>query len=132
MSWDTLEPTEYGLVQNGFTGYVDLRPEGVYTGGRYFVWLRHYFLNFPRNRQNLDFDVGGRRPPIPARTGPDPDDKESGGQPVTLSVAFQYRFERSQVPVLYRTFSHLLTPSHAFSTFSRLLNRSPSSTRPSA
>ena len=39
MSWDTLEPTEYGLVQNGFTGYVDLRPESVYEGGRYFVWL---------------------------------------------------------------------------------------------
>ena len=39
MSWDTLEPTEYGLVQNGFTGYVDVSPEAVYTGGRYFVWL---------------------------------------------------------------------------------------------
>ena len=39
MSWDTLEPTEYGLVQNGFTGYVDLRPTSVYDGGRYFVWL---------------------------------------------------------------------------------------------
>ena len=39
MSWDTLEPTEYGIVQNGFTGYVDLRPEFVFTGGRYFIWL---------------------------------------------------------------------------------------------
>lgn len=39
MSWDTLEPTEFGLVQNGFTGYVDLRPSSVYEGGRYFVWL---------------------------------------------------------------------------------------------
>lgn len=39
MSWDTLEPTEYGLVQNGFTGYVDLRPTSVYEGGRYFIWL---------------------------------------------------------------------------------------------
>ena len=39
MSWDTLEPTEYGLVQNGFTGAVDLRPEAVYEGGRYFIWL---------------------------------------------------------------------------------------------
>jgi hypothetical protein len=39
MSWDTLEPTEYGLVQNGFTGAVDLRPTAVYEGGRYFIWL---------------------------------------------------------------------------------------------
>ena len=47
MSWDTLEPTEYGLVQNGFTGYVDLRPEAVYGGGRYFVWLvRHAAMMF--------------------------------------------------------------------------------------
>ena len=104
MSWDTLEPTEYGLVQNGFTGYVDLRPEAVYTGGRYFVWLRHFFLVFPRNRRNLDFDFGGRRPPIPARTGPDPDDKESGGQPVTFSVSFQYQLQQHTVPIVYQTY----------------------------
>ena len=54
---------------------------------------------FPRNLRSLDFSAdGGRRPPIPARTGPDPDDKESGGQPVTLSVSFQY-----QVPTPPRT-----------------------------
>ena len=39
MSWDTLEPTEYGMVQNGFTGSVDLNPNNVYEGGRYFIWL---------------------------------------------------------------------------------------------
>jgi hypothetical protein len=104
MSWDTLEPTEFGLVQNGFTGYVDLRPENVYHGGRYFVWLRHYFLVFPANRRNLDFDYGGRRPPIPARTGPDPDDKESGGQPVTVAVSFQYQLQQRTVPVVYQTY----------------------------
>jgi len=104
MSWDTLEPTEYGLVQNGFTGYVDLRPEAVYSGGRYFVWLRHYFLPFPRNLRNLEFDNYGRRPPIPARTGPDPDDKESGGQPVTLSVSFQYQLQKLSVPTVYQTY----------------------------
>jgi len=104
MSWDTLEPTEFGLVQNGFTGYVDLDPQNVYDGGRYFVWLRHYFLVFPSTRRNLDFDRGGRRPPIPARTGPDPDDKESGGQPVTFSIAFQYQLQKTSVPAVYQTF----------------------------
>ena len=104
LSWDTLEPTEYGLVQNGFTGYVDLNPEHVYTGGRYFVWLRHYFLPFPRNLRNLDFAEGGFRRPIPARTGPDPDDRESGGQPVTLSISFQYRLQQRSVPKIYQTF----------------------------
>jgi len=104
MSWDTLEPTEFGLVQNGFTGAVDLRPGSVYSGGRYFVWLRHYFLVFPRNLRSLEFDFDGRRPPIPARTGPDPDDRESGGQPITLSVAFQYQLRQDQVPVVYQTY----------------------------
>ena len=104
MSWDTLEPTEYGLVQNGFTGAVDLRPSSVYEGGRYFIWLRHYFLVFPRNLRNLDFDTGGRRPSIPARTGPDPDDRESGGQPVMLSVAFQYRLIKDKVPTVYQMY----------------------------
>jgi len=104
LSWDTLDPTEYGLVQNGITGYVDLNPNNVYEGGRYFIWLRHYFLPFPRNLRNLDFADGGFRRPIPARTGPDPDDKESGGQPVTLSVAFQYRLQRRAVPKIYQTF----------------------------
>ena len=65
---------------------------------------RHYFLTFPSNLQNLDFDQYGRRPPIPARTGPDPDDKESGGQPVTLSVSFQYRLQKPLVPLLYQTY----------------------------
>jgi len=104
MSWATLEPTEFGLVQNGFTGAVDLRPGSVYTGGRYFVWLRHYFLVFPRNLRSLEFDFDGRRPPIPARTGPDPDDRESGGQPVTLSVAFQYQLRQDKVPVVYQKY----------------------------
>lgn len=104
MSWDTLEPTEYGVVQNGLTGYVDLRPEAVYSGGRYFIWLFHFFLPFPRNLRHLDFDIGGRRPPIPARTGPDPDDKESGGQPVTFSVSFQYKLQKHTVPAVYQTF----------------------------
>ena len=48
MSWDTLEPTEYGLVQNGFTGYVDLSPDSVYDGGRFsfrFEEPLHRFQN---------------------------------------------------------------------------------------
>lgn len=68
------------------------------------VGLRHYFLHFPRNLQDLDFADGGFRSAIPARTGPDPDDKESGGQPVTLSIAFQYRLKKRAVPNIYQTF----------------------------
>lgn len=28
-SWDVLEPTEWGIVQNGLTGYVELNPDRV-------------------------------------------------------------------------------------------------------
>ena len=48
MSWDTLEPTEFGLVANSITGRVDLDPKHVYEGGRHFIWLAHHFLVFPR------------------------------------------------------------------------------------
>jgi len=123
LSWDTLEPTEYGLVVNGITGRVDTDPKNVYENGRYFVWLRHYFLRFPRNRVNLEFSatppaaaLGSTTsyslPTIPARTGPDPDDRESGGQPVDLQVAFQYRFRKELVPRVYQTFGTAWEPSY--------------------
>lgn len=117
MSWDTLEPTEYGLVVNGITGRVDTDPKNVYENGRYFIWLRHYFLRFPRNRVNLEFSSAPTPgayslPTIPARTGPDPDDRESGGQPVDLQVAFQYRFRKELVPRVYQTFGTAWEPSY--------------------
>eukprot|EP00967_Tisochrysis_lutea_P090488 scaffold129535_cov33-Tisochrysis_lutea.AAC.2 len=50
--------------------------------------------------------------PIAARTGPDPDDKESGGQPVRLSVAFQYSIAKKDVPKIYQTFGTLHEASY--------------------
>lgn len=103
-SWDTLEPTEYGLVRNDFTSAVDL--ENVYEGGRYFVWLRHSFLRFPRHLVTLSY--GDRElddlPPIRARTGPGESD-DPGGQPIELSISFQYQIDPSNVADIYRTFA---------------------------
>jgi len=109
LSWDTLEPTEFGLVTNGFTGRVELDPNKVHQGGRHFVWLAHYFMVFPKNRVNLEFSDSASKgyysePSISALTGPDADDRESGGQPVTLSVSFQYRFRIDLVPRVYSTY----------------------------
>jgi hypothetical protein len=126
MSLDTLEPAEFGIVKNGFTGSVDLNPDNVYTGGRYFLWPRHYFLVFPRNLRSLEFEEGNDRPPIPARTGPDPDDRESGGQPVSLSVAFQYQLQKRSVPNIYQTYglaweaSYLRFAQHALQVKRRI------------
>ena len=55
LSWDTLEPTEFGLVANSITGRVDLDPKNVYEGGRHFIWLAHHFLVFPKNRVTIEF-----------------------------------------------------------------------------
>jgi len=117
LSWDTLEPTEYGLVVNGITGRVDTNPRHVHDNGRYFIWLRHYFLVFPKNRVNLEFSDKATpgyysHPTIPARTGPDPDDPESGGQPLDLAVSFQYRFRKDLVPKVYQTFGTAWEPSY--------------------
>jgi len=113
LSWDTVEPTQYGLVQNLITGYVELDPDEVYEGGRHFIWLRHQFLKFPRNRVNLEFSYdGGDRRPIPARTGPDPDDPDSGGQPIELAVSFQYVLRKRAVPVIYEKFGGLWDASY--------------------
>ena len=100
LSWDTLEPTEFGLVANSITGRVDLDPKHVYEGGRHFIWLAHHFLVFPRNRMTIEFSdsrTSGffRRRPLALRTGSNHDDDgsagdtESGGQPLEVSVSFQ-------------------------------------------
>mmetsp|Transcript_13302 Transcript_13302/g.33833 ORF Transcript_13302/g.33833 Transcript_13302/m.33833 type:complete len:359 (+) Transcript_13302:141-1217(+) len=124
-SFDTIPPTNYGLLQNKLTGYVDT--QHVYSPGRYFVFLGHKFIHFPRMRQTIQFGgphlltASGRTvaPSIKARTGPDPSDVsgESGGQPLDLSASFQYRFDQSQIPFVYQMFGPLYEPS--FVRFSR-------------
>jgi hypothetical protein len=128
LSWDTLEPTEFGLIQNGFTGSVEMRAERTFEGGRYFVWLNHHFLVFPRNLVNLEYSGRSHCPPssyysgmqdydcanqgpISARTGRDDHDAESGGQPIELSVAFQYKFARRDVTRVYEKFAMMWEPS---------------------
>ena len=128
LSWDTLEPTEFGLIQNGFTGSVDMRAERTFEGGRYFVWLNHHFLVFPRSLVNLEYSGRSHCPPssyysgmqdydcanqgpISARTGRDDHDAESGGQPIELSVAFQYKFARRDVTRVYEKFAMMWEPS---------------------
>jgi len=103
LGWDTVEPTQYGIVKNGLTTSVDL--SNVYTGGRYCIWIPHAFITFPRHLVNLEFSTYGDRAPIPARTGPETGDEESGGQPVELSVSFQYKLSRNRIASVYRHFA---------------------------
>ena len=105
ISWKSLHPTEVGLLKDGITGVTDL--SNVYKNGRYFVGPTKDFLRFPINRVSLSFgntSMGANRDLIPARTGPGEHDTESGGQPMTLSIAFQYQLERNKIAKIYETF----------------------------
>lgn len=103
-SWATLQPTQLGLLSNGITGTVDT--SRTYTAGRYFVWLRHSFIVFPGNQvtMQLSSNSSADAPPVAARTGRDHSQKDSGGQPVNISLSFQYQFAPESIPFLYQAF----------------------------
>jgi len=104
-SFDTLEPTEYGLLRNGITGVVDMST--VYSSGRYCVGPFQRFIHFPRNYLTLSFGnrSGDDQAQIRARTGADTTEVTStGGQPVGLSISFQYQLRRERVVNVYQLF----------------------------
>merc|ERR1712031_84824 len=118
MSFDVVKPTEFGIVQNGWTGMV--YGNTVYGPGRHFVWLRNFFITFPATQVSLEFsraDSAGAQP-VPARTGRDMSDPDSGGQPVTLSFSFQYQFQKDDITHVYREFGEQYEPR--FILFARM------------
>jgi len=104
LSFDDVSPTQYGLFQNGWSQVVDTTQ--VYNSGVYFVWLGNYFIRFPAYRVSIEFSASPSHDvaPVPARTGRDENDPDSGGQPVTLSFSFQYQFEKNDVAYVYKEF----------------------------
>jgi len=80
--------------------------DNTYSPGRHFIWLRNFFITFPAYKVNIEFsskpDADAK--PVPARTGRDQNDPDSGGQPVTLSFSFQYQFNKDDVGKVYKEF----------------------------
>jgi len=103
-SFDIVKPTQYGLFQNEWTGVVDT--DEPWSPGRHFIWLANSFITFPAYRVNVEFSSSAtaHAPPVPARTGRDQNDPDSGGQPVTLSFSFQYEFAKQDVGRVYKEF----------------------------
>jgi len=113
ISWDVLTPTQFGLLKNTVTGAVDLT--NVYRNGRYFVGPTQTFIPFPSNLITLSY--GNRsyddQREIAARTGANSmDETSSGGQPVGLSISFQYRLLESMVPSVYQTYGTVWETSY--------------------
>ena len=109
MSFDVIEPTQYALLKNSFTGVVDLST--VYGMGRHFVGPAQYFIKFPSNYVTLAYGNSTACETcdhvwneIRARSGAAETGESSGGQPVTLSISFQYKLKRDKITALYQTF----------------------------
>ena len=109
MSFDVIEPTQYALLKNSFTGVVDLST--VYGMGRHFVGPAQYFIKFPSNYVTLAYGNSTACETcdhvwneIRARSGAAETGESSGGQPVTLSISFQYQLKKDKITALYQTF----------------------------
>lgn len=105
VSWDVVEPTEFGLKYNSVTGTVDTR--NPYSGGRYIIGPGRRFLKFPASAAKIEFSdqEGADLGPIHCRTGRDLSDPDSGGQPISISLAIQYRLPKDQLGAMYRKFA---------------------------
>lgn len=107
ISWDVLEPTEMGLLQNTITREVNL--DTVYGNGRYFVGPAARFLKFPSNLITVSYGNNSHdeQRAIAARTGGDEgaaSGEGGGGQPLSLSISFQYQLTKPWLADMYRLF----------------------------
>mmetsp|Transcript_47862 Transcript_47862/g.96589 ORF Transcript_47862/g.96589 Transcript_47862/m.96589 type:complete len:340 (+) Transcript_47862:71-1090(+) len=94
-----LAPNEYGLARNYLLGTVD---EDVQRGGLHVLGPVKSFVTFPATQVTLEFSKRSPgSPPIATRTGADPEDPDSGGQPISISCALQFELRRDALRDVY-------------------------------
>lgn len=99
----SLGPNEYGVYRNYLTGAIGME---VVRGGIHFTGPFMGFIKFPAAQMTLEFSSRSPdRPPISTRTGADPHDPDSGGQPIVISCAMQVRFIPDAIPDVYLAFA---------------------------
>lgn len=98
-----LDPNHYGIFRNLITGYVT---ENVVRGGVSLCWPWQTFINFPATQLTLEFSPQSidRYPAVETRTGADPEDPDSGGQPIAISCALQIQFVPENLKQIYIAF----------------------------
>eukprot|EP00397_Hematodinium_sp_SG-2012_P034882 GEMP01037455.1.p1 GENE.GEMP01037455.1~~GEMP01037455.1.p1 ORF type:complete len:337 (+),score=66.76 GEMP01037455.1:276-1286(+) len=99
-----VEVNHIAIWTNKVTGTV--YPEPVYGAGLYFSGPFYSFISFPSTLMTVDFanTPNADRPPVSTRTGADPSDPDSGGQPISISTSFQYRFNPERIGACYLDF----------------------------
>lgn len=98
----TLEPNEYGLIRNYISGSVGTE---VQRGGIHFTGPFQGYVRFPAAQLVLEFSAQSPdRRPIVTRTGADPHDPDSGGQPIAISCAIQFEFLPASLRTVYLSF----------------------------
>jgi len=99
----SVSPLEYGLKKNGVSGSVFTT---AVQGGLHIVAPWQSFLTFPATRVTLEWSnsVNADRPQVATRTGADPNDPDSGGQPLSISCAVQIRLIRTDLKRIFLDF----------------------------
>eukprot|EP00438_Fugacium_kawagutii_P021064 Skav205887 [mRNA] locus=scaffold123:20439:29881:+ [translate_table: standard] len=97
-----LEPNQYGIRKNLLTGYISDQAE---RGGIHFLGPLKTFFVVPAAQGTLQWSWrGGDRAPVQTRTGADPQDPDSGGQPISISCAVQVKFVPELIQQVYLSF----------------------------
>ena len=89
ISMSCVEPLEYGLPYNRFTKTIG---KSVYSSGRYILNPFKTFLIYPSNLITIEFS-DKINSPLNTRT--------AEGLSLTLSVSFQYKLIKEEIPKLY-------------------------------
>ncbi|CAK9002961.1 Hypothetical protein SCF082_LOCUS7551 [Durusdinium trenchii] len=97
-----LDPNQYGIRKNFLTGNISEKAE---RGGIHFLGPLKTFFTVPAGQGTLQWSwKSGDRPPVQTRTGADPQDPDSGGQPISISCAVQVRFVPDMIQRVYLSF----------------------------
>lgn len=99
----SLQPNELGLRRNFLTGHIDSE---VIRGGIHLTGPLASFVRFPAAQVTMLFaEISyADRLAVQTRTGADPDDPDSGGQPISISCAVQFQIVADKVHDVYLNF----------------------------
>merc|ERR1719330_304971 len=103
MSLSSLDPNQYGIMRGYLSGAVGYE---VKHGGIFFAGPFTRIIAYPATQVTLEFSARSvDRPPVATRTGADPKDPDSGGQPISISCAVQFEFLPDTLREVYLAFS---------------------------